>query len=228
MLNKLISSSLRVKLLAIPAIALVLVFLVMGLLLRGQLIKTFAASEQKQVEYLSVMLLDTYKNKQKALMTCARTTVLNESFHDGYFVTRTKNYDFLKSELKNASCDSVIDDFLAINNDGSVMFRMAAGSADTAAFNDILNKVLSLGQITDRAGQLTSAVFTELVKVGDGYKVVSAAPMLDGKNITGALFLVTNISTGFLEKHKERLLQGSEVSIATADSVVASTIPELS
>jgi hypothetical protein len=186
MLNKLISSSLRVKLLAIPAIALVLVFLVMGLLLRGQLIKTFAASEQKQVEYLSVMLLDTYKNKQKALMTCARTTVLNESFHDGYFVTRTKNYDFLKSELKNASCDSVIDDFLAINNDGSVMFRMAAGSADTAAFNDILNKVLSLGQITDRADQLTSAVFTELVKVGDGYKVVSAAPMLDGKNITGA------------------------------------------
>jgi methyl-accepting chemotaxis protein len=200
----------------------------MGLLLRGQFVKAFNSNELKQMEYLSVLLMDTYKNERKSLTACARMTVLQESFHDGYFVTSAKDYDFLKKELKNSSCDSKVDDFLAINSAGSIMFRMVAGTPDTGVYNDLLNKVLGLGQITDRTGQLASTVFTELVKDGDLYKLVSTAPLLNGKNITGALFLVKTFNTEFLEKHRERLLQGSEVSIATTENVIVSTVPQLS
>lgn len=228
MLKGIFSSSLRVKLLAIPTITLIVVFLVMGFLIRGQFIKAFSTNEKEQMEYLSAMLLETYRSERRALVACARSTVLHKSIHDGYFVTSAKNYDYLKSELKSSSCDSEVDDLLAINSKGRVMFRKAGGPADTSVFKGLMNIILGLGPITDRAGQLASTVSTELVKDGDMFKMVSVAPILNDKKVTGALFFVKYLDSGFLTRQKERLLGGSEVSIASADGIVASTIPQLS
>lgn len=228
MLKRIFSSSLRIKLLAIPAIAMILVFLVMGLLLREQFIKTFTANEKEKVEYLSTILQEAYRGERKALVTCARSIALNETIHDGYFTTRSKNYDFLKNELKNALCAAEVDDLLAINGAGRILFRKVGGSPDTAVFKGLLNKVLGLGQITDRTDQLANTIFSDLVRDGDMFKLVSLAPVLSGKNVTGALIFVKYFDSGFLKRQKERLLRGSEVSIATSDGIVASTIPQLS
>jgi methyl-accepting chemotaxis protein len=228
MFKRLFSSSLRVKLLAIPTIALIVVFLIIGILLRDRFVKTVRAGEDRQMEHLSGILLESYANARNALSTCARLTILHETLHDGYFGTQAKDYAFLRGMLGNASCEPKIDDVLAVNNMGRVMFRMAGGSANTAVFQGLLDKILNHGPITDRTKQLADVVVKELIKDGEMFKLASAVPILNGTKITGALVFIKNFDAGFLLKQKDKLQSRGEVSIATADSVVASTLDGLS
>jgi len=222
-----ISGSLRTKLLAIPVVALLIVFAVSGFFISGRVQQALLANENSQLAHYSKMLTEMYDNHIQVMTDTMKMTVVQQALYDGYFGAQTEDFDFLKTFLKQTEGLAKVNDVLIIEKEGTVMLRAASDErGDTVSFKDFLDPIVTHAPIIDKSTQLDEVVVSKLMHDGDTIKLITAGPVLDVETVVGAVAFVKLLNVDFLAKQKPNFGKNVELSIATEDRILATTLSD--
>ncbi|MBI5016314.1 MAG: HAMP domain-containing protein [Deltaproteobacteria bacterium] len=221
--------SLRQKLLGVPVAALLVVFVASGLLLARHFGQAFRAVEDAKIRGLSGILAEAYKGQVRTMLTVTKMAVVDKALYDGYYGARTEDFTFLKAFLTQAQGFARSDDVLVTDEEGKVLLRAASEQrGDTLPYAADLASILKHAPVQDRRAELDQIATSRLLQSGSALALLSAGPILDGETVVGAIVFEKRLGAQFLGEQKQFFQGQAEISVGTADRILASTLGGLS
>ncbi|MBI5017916.1 MAG: methyl-accepting chemotaxis protein [Deltaproteobacteria bacterium] len=219
---------LRHKLLVVPVLVLAACAAGSGVFLSVSLGSLAAANERAHLAGLAGVLEGAMKDRTRMATTAMKMIVTQQALADGLYGVAHGNTAFLKTFLQQTRELVGADDVLVLGRDGRVVLRSAAEErGDLADFQDLLKPVFEHGLLADHGPDLDDAVRTELIVRAGGAERVTVGPLLDGDSIAGAVAFVTRLDQAFLLRQKQHFRESLEISVASPDRILASTLPGL-
>jgi len=222
------TADLKTKLLYVPLAALLIILSCSGFFIFERVDRTLAANEDLQIDHMARMLSDVYKDQVKTMVSSMKMTVVQQALYDGYFGAMTDEFDFLKGFLNQTANLAGVDDVIVANDTGEVMLRAASEQrGDLLPFTGLLDPIVTHGPVTDKASGLAEVIVSRLFVENGTVRLLVAGPVLDVETIVGTVTLVKNLDKNFLVSEKPHFNSNIEFSVASKETILATTLPGL-
>ncbi|RME67035.1 MAG: HAMP domain-containing protein, partial [Nitrospirae bacterium] len=216
--------SLSTKLIIVPLVFLVVVFLGSWALISQKVKKTIHDEENKHITTTVNALKDAFEKQIKTMVTTMKLTVVQDDLYDGFFGAIAEDYDFLKGFLRQTRVLAGVDEALVVDDTGKVLLRAVSDErADTFRYFDDLKEIFEKRTIKDRQTELDQTIKTFMKTEGNSAVVFTAGPVLDVETIVGAIVFVKEIDRSFLQALKSGYGQDIELSVATSEGIITAT-----